>query len=504
MEFKVTKENAAEIKCDVLMVSCVQKVKDKDDKGIAILSKEGAEIDKKLNGLLSQVIKAETFRGEAATTKLIYTGGRIHAKAVLLMGLGKMSEFNLNVVRKVGAKVAAEANEMKAKTVIASPLPQAIKGHSPIERVEAFVQGAILGSYKFEQYKDKKELEPNTLETVFFSFKGNISKLDAAIGRAEVTSDAVLLVRDLVNTPAKDMTPEILAKRAKDVAAECKLSCKVLGKKEIEAEKMNLILAVARGSENEPRFVHMHYKPAGKAKAKVAIVGKGITFDSGGYNLKPGRYMLAMKNDMAGAATCIAVLKVLSIFKPHVEVDAYLPLCDNMIDGKASVPGNIIKSRNGKTVELINMDCEGRLVLADAITYALDKKPDYIIDLATLTGGVLYALGEIYTAALGNDQRFIDRYLAAAKAENEHAWQLPLEKEYKKDASDGPADLKNSLKTKADTIGGALFLHEFVGDTKWVHLDIAESAWSEEEKDFITKGGTGTTVRTLVRLLMNM
>lgn len=504
MEFKVIKGNAADVKCDILVVSCMQKVKDKDDKGIAVLSKEGAEIDKKLNGLLSQVIKAEIFRGEAATAKLIYTGGRIPAKTVLLVGLGKLSDFDLNVSRKVGAKVAAEANEMKAKTVIASPMPQAIKGCPPIERVEAFVQGAMLGNYKFERYKDKKELEPNTLETIFFSFKGNTSKLEAAIGRAVVVSDAVLLVRDLVNTPPKDMTPEILAKRARDVATAGKLSCKVLGKKEIEAEKMNLILAVAKGSENEPRFVHMHYKPAGKAKAKVALIGKGVTFDTGGYDLKPGRYLLPMKNDMAGAATCIAVLKALSVFKPHVEIDAYLPLCDNMIDAKASVPGNIIKSRKGKTVELISTDAEGRLVLADAISYALDRKPDYIIDLATLTGGVLYALGEIYTAVLGNDQKFIDRFLAAAKAENEHAWQLPLEKEYKKDLSDGPADLKNSAKTKADTIGGALFLHEFVGDTKWVHLDIAESAWSDEEKDFITKGGTGTTVRTLVRLLMNM
>lgn len=504
MQFKVVKENAADVKCDVLVVSCVQKVKDKDDKGIAVLSKEGSELDKKLNGLLSGIIKAETFRGEAATTKLIYTGGRIPAKAVLLTGLGKLNDFNLNVTRKVGAKVAATANEMKAKVVIASPLPQAIKGHSPIERTLAFVQGALLGSYKFERYKDQKDIEPDTLETVFFSFKGNASKIEAAIKRAVIVSDAVTLVRDLVNTPAKDMTPEILAKRARDVAVACKLSCKILGKKELEAEKMNLILAVARGSENEPRFVHLHYKPAGKAKAKIALIGKGITFDSGGYNLKPGRHMLTMKNDMTGAATCIAVLKVLSVFKPHVELDAYLPLCDNMIDAKAEVPGNIIKSRNGKTVELINIDCEGRLVLADAISYALDKKPDYIIDLATLTGGVLYALGELYTAVLGNDQKFIDKYLAASRAENEHAWQLPLEKEYNKDASDGLADLKNSLKTKADTIGGALFLHEFVGDTKWVHLDIAESAWSEEGHDFISKGGTGTTVRTLVRLLMEM
>jgi leucyl aminopeptidase len=311
-------------------------------------------------------------------------------------------------------------------------------------------------------------------------------------------------VRDLVNTPANDMTPEILARRARDISAECRLSCRVLDKKGIEAEKMGLLLAVARGSENEPRFVHMHYKPAGKAKTKVALIGKGITFDTGGYDLKPGRYMINMKNDMAGAAICIAVMKVLSAFKPRVEVNAYLPLCDNMIDAKAEVPGNIVRSRTGKTVELISTDSEGRLILADAISYALDKKPDYIVDLATLTGGVLYALGEIYTAVLGNDQRFIDRYLAASKAENEHAWQLPLEKEYNKDAAEGPADLKNALKTKADTIGGALFLNEFVGDTKWFHLDIAESAWSEEEKDFITKGGTGTMVRTLVRLLMEM
>lgn len=505
MQFKLSKEPLEKIRADVIAVLCRQKVKDKKDKGIAALqsSDGGTDIDKLLGGLLSKIIKDETFRGETGSTKLVYTAGagNFPASAVLLVGAGKPDEFNLDVLRKVGAKIASVANEMKAASVAGVIQPELIEGFASAERIQALAEGFLLGSYKFEHYKDKKDIEPYTLKEIIFTARSGHAKIEEAIHKAAIISDGVNLVRDLVNTPAKDMTPAILAKQAEDAAKKGKLGCEVWGPKKIAEEKMGLFLAVARGSENEPRFVHMSYRPAKKARAKIALIGKGITFDSGGYDLKPSRFMLNMKCDMAGAATCIAIMQIISALKLRVAVDAYIPATDNMIDAKAEVPGNIIRARNGKTVELVSMDAEGRLILADAISYAAEKKPDLMIDIATLTGGVLYALGEIYTAVLGNDQKFIDKYLASSKYENEPAWQLPLVKEYKKGFTEGLADLKNQSKTKAQTIEGGLFLEEFAGDTKWLHLDIAESALTEDDKDYTPKGGTGATVRTLIHFL---
>jgi len=503
MKFTYTHESVLKIKSDILVIPCWQKIdeKNKDDKGIAVISKgSGHDIDKLMGGLLSKIIKDEKFSGETADYRIVYTGGKIPAKAVILAGYGKLKDYTMEISRKVGAKVTEVAEKIKAKSLSATVWPEKVNGLTSAQRVTAFIEGLLLGSYRFEIYKDKKDREKKTLNELILSVKSERQKIEAAINKAIIISENVMLARDMVNTPAKDMTPEDVAKKGREIAKKHGLACTVWGKKEISREKMGLLLAVAKGSENEPKFVHIRYKP-GKSKTKIALIGKGVTFDSGGYELKPGRHMLNMKEDMAGAATCLAVLNIAAELKLPVEIDLYIPATDNMIDAKAEVPGNVVRSRNGKTVEIISTDSEGRLVLADAIAFSLEKKPDYIIDVATLTGGVLYALGELYTAVLGNDQKFIDRYLKAAKEEEEPAWQLPLAKEYKKGLTDGIADLKNSAKTHADTIAGALFLHEFVGKTKWIHLDIAETSWASEDRDYVQLGGTGATVRSIVKLI---
>ncbi|MBI2091516.1 MAG: leucyl aminopeptidase [Deltaproteobacteria bacterium] len=496
MQIKFGHEALEKIKSDIVVALATQKTKGKDDKGIAVLQKSdgGIALDKALGGLISKIIAEEKFRGETASFRIIYSQGRIPAKMILLMGLGKTDEFSNDVLRKIGAKIASVANDFKAKNVAGLIQPESIKGLQPYSRIQALVEGFILGSYKFEQYKDKKDIEPDAFSESIFVFKGNPAaqqKIRAALDRAVRCGSE------------QEQIDDALAKKAKEVASAAKLGCKILGPKEIKEEKMGLLLAVAKGSEHEPRFIHLSYRPSKKAKKKIALVGKGVTFDSGGYDLKPSKHMLAMKNDMAGAATCIAVMKIISALKSEIEIDAYMPATDNMIDAKAEVPGNIIKSRRGKTVEISNTDAEGRLILADAIDYALERKPDYIIDIATLTGGVLYALGEIYTAVLGNDQKLIEKYIKAANETNEPAWNLPLVKEYKKGFFGGPADISNVSKTFASTISGALFIEEFVKDTKWLHLDIAESAWAEEERAYTPKGGTGGTVRSLVNFLMS-
>jgi leucyl aminopeptidase len=503
MQIKTTNLSLERVKADIFVLCCWQKKKDKDDKGSAVLQKSdgGVQVDAMLGGLLSKIIATGEFRADAGTCKVIHTHGKIPARTVILAGLGTQKEFKLNTLRKIGGKLVSLANELKAESLASVSQAEAFGKFAAPSRIEALVEGFILGGYKFERYKDKKETEPDTLKTILLISKGNAKKLEDAIHRGGLLAEAVNFVRDLVNTPAKDLTPNDLANIAKATAKESGLTCTVWGPKEIKAAKMELFLSVARGSENEPRFVHMSYKPKGKAKASVALIGKGITFDTGGYDLKPGRYMLHMQDDMAGAAICIAVMKVLASLKPGISADAYLPLTDNMIDAKATVPGDIFRARNGKTVEIISTDAEGRLVLADAISYAAEKKPDVMVDVATLTGGVLYALGEIYTAILGNNQKIIDKFLNSAREEEEPTWQLPLAQEYKKGLKDGPADLKNVAKSRADTIVGALFLEEFAGDSKWIHLDIAESSWTEEDNDFVHQGATGSTVRSIIRFL---
>lgn len=503
MEFKFTHEPLERAETDLIVLFCHQKKKDKDDKGTAVLQKgdNGTALDKHLGGMISKIIADENFRGEAGSHKIIHTAGKIPAKAVLLIGIGEMKEFSPDISRRAGAKIVNVANEIKARSAAGVVAMESFKGFSPAARIEALVEGAVLGGYRFERYKDKKNIEPTSFKELHLICKGSTSKIEDAVNRGMIIAEATNMARDLTNTPARDMTPDDLARISKKVASENGLLCTVMGPKEIEKERMGLLMAVSAGAKNEPRFIHLTYRPAKKAKAKIALVGKGITFDSGGYDLKPSLAMSNMKGDMAGAAATIAVIKAASRLRLPVRIDAYIPATDNMIDGGAEVPGNIVTSRSGKTVEIYNTDCEGRMILADALTYASEKEPDYIIDMATLTGHVRYALGEIYTAVLGNDQKLIDRYLRAAKDSDEPAWQLPLEKTYKKGLKDGLADINNTGKSKAGTIIGALFLSEFVGKNKWLHLDIAESAWTDEDRDYLSKGATGSPLRSVMKLL---
>jgi leucyl aminopeptidase len=324
------------------------------------------------------------------------------------------------------------------------------------------------------------------------------------IVQGEVVAESTNFARNLGNSPALDMTPQILAKFAREIHAKHKIGVNVMGEKEIKVEKMNAFLSVAKGSVEPPVFIHLHYKPARKAKAKVALIGKGITFDSGGISIKPARGMEQMKDDMAGAAAVLAVMKAVATLKPQVEIDAYVPACENMPAGNATKPGDVIKARNGKTIEVISTDAEGRMILADALSYAADKKPDYMIDLATLTGACVYAVGEKYAAVLGNDDRLIQKLKKSGERAGEPVWQLPLEHEYKKGLTKGIADLRNIGSSKADTINGALFLEEFVNETKWAHIDIASTSWTDEDLPYAPRGCTGAGVRILIDFLMGL
>ena len=501
LEIKFTREEISRVKTDIVVILCRQIPGDEKKPGHLLKEDGGQRINRLLDGELEEIIKEELFTGELGKYKFIQTGGRIAAKNILLIGMGKTDDFTIDILRIIGKEMAAAASEISAKSITGTLQSGKIGKYKPEERIEAIAQGMVMGTYRFDLYKDKKNRDKQTLKSLFVYYDKNPNRVKEAALTGIALGEAINSARDLVNMAADDLTPSKLASEAIKISKKSGITCRVLDEKALKREKMNLLLAVSRGAKNPPRLIHIHYKPKGKAKARIAIIGKGITFDSGGYHLKPTQHIENMKSDMGGAASVLGIASLLRTIKPKVEIDAIIPAAENMIDANAIKPGDVVKSRSGKTVEIQNTDAEGRLILADAIDYAKGKKPDIIIDLATLTGHVRYSLGEIYTAILGNDQKLIDKILAVSKEAGEPSWQLPLEKEYLKGLTEGIADLNNNGKSKAGTIVGALFLAEFVDKTKWVHLDIACSSWHDEEYKYHPKGGSGAGIVTLIKFL---
>jgi leucyl aminopeptidase len=369
----------------------------------------------------------------------------------------------------------------------------------PTERARcarAVAEGARLGAYAFKEWRSEPPDE--VLELVAIAARGG-AKVVAAIEQGVAVAEAQCLARDLVNTPGGALTPEVLAEVAVEIAEREGLEVTVLGYDEIVAAGMGGLLGVNRGSEQEPRFVELRYEPE-KPRGTLALVGKGITFDSGGLSLKTGEGMMTMKMDMGGAAAVLGAFSALRAVVPRCRVLGYLPITDNMTGGDATRPGDVLTMRNGTTVEVLNTDAEGRLILADALCLASEAEPDAIVDLATLTGAARVALGPLYACVLGSDQTLVDRLLAASRVTGEGLWQLPLAREYRDDLKSSIADLKN-VGGDAGTIIGALFLSEFVDGVPWAHLDIAGPAFADKDLPLAPRGATGYGVRLLVEYL---
>jgi leucyl aminopeptidase len=505
MKFTVIRASAQSFKTDLVAIGLFERPdegkKGKEGKKKHALIKHidgGLDLDKALAGEISKQIAAENFTGAKETHRLLFTAGRIPARFVLLIGLGPRKDCNLSVLREFGAQLTRASGEVGAESAAVVLERGTVEEMAPQARARAVAEGMVLGSYKFEKYKTEKEDDRPELGRMHFLYHGNAKPVKEAIDEGAIVAEAQNLARDLVNAPGNDLTPRGVASKAKAIAKSTGLSCTVLGPDAIKRERMGGMLAVSRGSAEPPAFIVMKYKPKGRSSGHVALIGKGITFDAGGISLKPPRNMDQMKSDMAGAAAVIASMQAIARLKPKVQVSAYVPASENMPDGKAVKPGDIIKMRNGKTVEIISTDAEGRLVLADALTYATARKPDVIVDLATLTGGAVYCCGELYTLVMSEEQKLIDRLRRSAEAVGEPMWQLPIVEEYKKGYTSGIADLNNVGKSKAQTINGAIFLREFAGDATWAHLDIAASSWTDEQLPTSPKGGTGVPVRTLV------
>ena len=427
-------------------------------------------------------------------------GDRFAAGAVLLVGAGDKAQLTSNVIRRV---LGRASSALPRFGTVATTFPQAITGKGAADAVQAAVEGIVLGTYRFDRYKTAgSETKPLTRITVLGSARADAKVARDAVKRGQVVAEAVCWARDLVNTPAGDMPPAEIAREAQKMAREVGLRCKIWGKPELEKGGFGGILGVGAGSVNPPRLIELWYKGAG-TETPIALTGKGIAFDSGGLSIKDAKGMETMKCDMGGAASILATMKVIALLKPKINVIAAIPSSENMPSGSATKPGDVLTHRGGTTSEVLNTDAEGRLVLADALAYLAEKKPKVIIDTATLTGACMIALGDQITGAMGNDDALFRDIGAAGDAVGETMWQLPLYGDYRRLIDSTVADVKNIGERYGGAISAAWFLAEFVGDTPWIHLDIAGPAWAEKVSDLGPKGGTGVPVRTLVRYLLD-
>jgi len=471
--------------------------------GEKTLGRDTGAMDKASAGLISEVIQSGDFRGELYQLALIYTRGIIPAKRILLMGLGKRGDFNLDKWRGAASRAAQLIRDKGVKEFSLCPY---LAGEREID-LEDFCQGVVegiyLGLYQFTEFKTEERERIKEVEGVYLVIpdEKRISHIQKAADAAEIISKAVYLTRDLVSRPANRKTPSILAQIAKDVARGNGLRGKVLDTDEMKQLGMGALLAVASGSREPPKFIILEYKPPGRGLDTVVIIGKAITFDSGGLSLKPAENMDRMKHDMGGGAAAMGIIQAASQLKLPLRLIGLIPATENLPSGSAYRPGDILDSLSGRTVEVISTDAEGRLILADALAYSQRFKPKAIIDLATLTGACIVALGQNVTGMMGNDDQLKARVRKAADRTGEKVWELPLWEEYEEQIKSDVADVKNVGGRPAGTITAGAFLRKFAGEYPWVHLDIAGPVWTDKDRPYIPKGATGVGVRLVVQLL---
>ncbi|AUX21820.1 aminopeptidase A [Sorangium cellulosum] len=454
-----------------------------------------ARLAEALGESVKSQVKRDDFTGKKDQSIEFATRGALKPGRVLLLGMGSGRLTDVDC-RLLAAKGARFANGVRAESVAVAVPPG-------IERAErAAAEGLVLGAYRFTRYLTGDRVPKFGLARGAVVIEGKASKAARdAVSLGQQVGEAICLARDLINEPPNEVYPESLARVAAGVGKQHGLKVTVLDRAALLKRGMKLIMAVGQGSAREPRLVHMVYSPTGKAKGKLAFVGKGLTFDSGGLCIKPAQGMEEMKGDMGGAANVIALMAAVAALKPNVEVHGIIGAAENMPDGAAYRPGDIFGSFDGRTVEIINTDAEGRLVLADCLAYARALKPDLIVDNATLTGACVVALGPTVSGFFTNREELAERMRSAAKAAGESMWQLPLVDELREGLKSDWADIKHTADRWGGTITAALFLREFVGDVPWIHVDIAGPSTASKPYGVFSKGGTGHGVLTYLRLI---
>jgi leucyl aminopeptidase len=460
-------------------------------------------LDKKLGGLLTEVLKSERFEGKAGQISHFHTGGRITAGRVLVVGLGPRKAGDAEAVRRGAAAAIRRARDLGASTAAVFMTGD---GLPPRARAQAIVEGACLGAYRFDRYLKEKSDKVLEALAVVEPTRGHQAAARDGVRLGEIWAEATCVARDLVNEPANVVTPTYLATRAEEIARAGSLELRVLDREDCAKLAMGAYLGVAQGSHEPPKFIHLTYRPRQRPRRRLAVIGKGITFDSGGLDLKTADGMLRMKDDMSGAAAVLGVFHALPRLRLPVEVHGLIAATENMPSGTAQRPGDIVRAMNGLTIEIGNTDAEGRLTLADAFAYAVtETKPDEMIDLATLTGAVVTALGQGLTGLFASHDGLARQLLAAADAAGERAWRLPLFEDYKDGLKSDVADLNNvSSQRGAGAIVAGLFMRDFTAKIPWAHLDIAGTAFSEREHPLGPKGATGVGVRTVLNHLLTL
>jgi len=451
--------------------------------------------------LLADLRESGELKGKAYERTLIHRPAGVAAAKLLVVGAGKKEKFKpFNLGRLAGAA----ARFLRARGV--HQMAWAAGDETGAEQIQVIVEGIILADYDADNYRTERNGDIR-IDLLVLAGK-NLAvtdELKAAAERGRAIGEAANFTRGLVNEPSNWMTPAILADRAREMATRMGLEYQELGVDEIRSLKMGAFMAVAQGSDEPPRLLVLRYLPEDAPESPViGLVGKGITFDSGGISIKPSQDMHEMKTDMAGGATMLGVMQAIALIKPKIRVIAVVPAAENMPSGKAYRPGDVITSMSGKTIEVLNTDAEGRLALADSLTYARQLGCNVLIDAATLTGAVTVALGNITTGVFGSDQEWVNRMVASGTQTGERMWQLPVDDDYREFYKSSIGDLANTGGRYGGAITAAMFVGEFAEDTPWVHLDIAGTRWSNEEKPYLAKGPTGVPVRTLVHLLTHL
>jgi len=497
MEIKLAIGDITKIEAGAIIVNFFE--------GIEHPEGETATIDKALDGAISQLIGQGEIKGKLNEITVVHSLGKLPSARIVVVGLGKKEELSQDKVRGAVAETCRRLQKKNVDNIATIVQGAGIAGISPESAAQAVTEGALLGVYSFRKHITK-EAEHREIKQLLIvgRDKTELSALTQGSDKGKILAEATNLARDMVNESANFMTPSHMAEKAAELAKTYGLEVDVLEQEQMQELGMGGLLGVAQGSQQPPKFIVLRYKGSDATETDVALVGKGVTFDSGGISIKPSEKMEEMKDDMSGGAAVMAAISAIARLKPKINVVAIIPATENLPSGNALKPSDILTAMNGKTIEIISTDAEGRLILADALSYAKKINPRFVIDVATLTGACRAALGDIYSGAFGNNQGLVDKVIAAGAEAGELMWQMPMPEQYKEQLKSDVADIKNVGNRWGGAITGALFLEEFAGDIPWVHLDIAGTSLSEKERGYMVKGATGVPVRTLVNLVLSL
>lgn len=493
MEFQGVSGNFSDAGVDALAV-----VMFKDEKVSGVLK----DLDKTVDGHISAVVKSGEFKGDTGESLLlrITPKGKTKASRMLLVGAGEKNEYGLPEVAIAAGTATRYLRKCNAKTFAFMPRFDGDAAGT----AQFAAQGAVTSQFELDKYKTKDKNDKSISKVWLFVDGAKSSDLKNGFARGNAIGESMNFTRDLANEPPNILTPTEMANRAQAMAKEMGLKCEIFDEAKMQQLGMGSLLSVSLGSDQPAKLIVLRYTPdrISRKGDLLALVGKGITFDTGGISIKPAEGMDAMKYDMSGGATVLGTMRAIASLKPSIPVIGVVAAVENMPDGKATRPSDVVTAMNGKTVEILNTDAEGRLILADAVAYAESQGATRIVDMATLTGAVIVALGDQNTGIMGNDQQLIDEIIDCGKQAGENFWQLPVSKEYSKQIKSDIADIKNiGPRGKAGTIMGAVFIQEFIDKAKWAHLDIAGTAWNDGVRPHQAKGPTAVAVRTLLTLV---